>query len=201
MNNNTYGVRDWSNRSAVAATFERRESAENAIKELKDRNFDGDSIGVAMRDRDEEGRLREETGNHAGEGAVTGAVSGGVLGGIVGLLVGMGALAIPGIGPVIAGGALATTFGVAGGTAVAGAGIGAVAGGLVGALIGLGIPKHEAEYLDTRFREGHALVTVSAPGRTEEAARILEAHGGDTGGHLYEGSGAQSRSGGQAYPG
>ena len=34
-------------------------------------------------------------------------MAGGLLGGITGLLVGIGALAIPGIGPVVAGGALA----------------------------------------------------------------------------------------------
>ena len=77
-----------------------------------------------------------------------------------GLLVGIGALAIPGIGPVVAGGALATAFGMGGGTAVAGAGIGAAAGGIVGALTSLGFSKDEAEYYDTGVREGRTLVTV-----------------------------------------
>src|SRR2546430_9015246 len=54
------------------------------------------------------------------------------------------ALAIPGIGPVVAGGALAAALGIAGGTAAAGAGIGAAAGGIVGALIGMGGPETEA---------------------------------------------------------
>jgi outer membrane lipoprotein SlyB len=182
----TYGRRDWEGRTAVAATFETREQAEKAIRELKDRDFTDDNIGVAARDRDEQGRVIEDTGGHAGAGAATGAVSGGVLGGILGALIGMGALVIPGIGPVVAGGMLATTFGITGGTAVAGAGIGAVAGGIVGALVGMGIPKHEAEHFETGFKEGRILVTVNAGGRAREAAQILENYGGDTGAHLYD---------------
>ena len=62
----------------------------------------------------------------------------------MGVLAGIGALAIPGVGPIIAGGALASTL--------AGAGIGAAAGGLLGALVGLGIPEEEARYYETGLR-------------------------------------------------
>jgi len=74
--------------------------------------------------------------------------------------VGIGALAIPGIGPVVAGGALASAFGMGGGTALAGAGIGAGVGGVAGALMGLGFSKEEADYYDSGVREGRTLVTV-----------------------------------------
>jgi hypothetical protein len=40
----------------------------------------------------------------APEGATTGAASGAILGGVVGWLAGIGALAIPGLGPLIAAG-------------------------------------------------------------------------------------------------
>jgi len=113
-----------------------------------------------MRDRDEARELAEDTGTGVAAGAATGAVAGGVLGGITGLLVGIGALAIPGIGPVVAGGALASAFGLGGGTAVAGAGIGAGVGGVIGALTGLGFSKDEAEYYDRGVRDGRTLVTV-----------------------------------------
>ena len=88
--------------------------------------------------------------------------AGRLLGGLVGFLVGIGALAIPGIGPVVAGGALATAFGLGGGTAVAGAGIGAAAGGIAGALVGMGIPDEEAKRFKAGFREGGVLMTVNA---------------------------------------
>ena len=73
-------------------------------------------------DRTAQGELVKETGSKAAEGAATGAVGGGLLGGIVGFLVGVGALAIPGIGPVVSAGVLTTALGTAGATAVAGAG-------------------------------------------------------------------------------
>jgi hypothetical protein len=91
----------------------------------------------------------------AKEGAATGAVSGGVLGGILGLLAGIGALAIPGIGAVVAAGPLAA--------ALVGAGVGAATGGLVGALVGLGIPKDEAEnYAVRHITNCEPLVCVTA---------------------------------------
>ena len=82
---------------------------------------------------------------------------------------------------MVAGGTLASTFGVAAGTAVAGAGIGAAAGGLAGALVGIGIPEEEAAYFEEGFRTGGILVTVNAGSRAAEAADILEGHGGDSG--------------------
>jgi hypothetical protein len=184
----TYGRRDWDERDTVAAAFQSSDGAREAVQELKDRGFSDAEIGILARDRDQQGQIIEDTGGHAAEGAAAGALGGGILGGILGALIGMGALVIPGVGPVVAGGALAATFGVTGGTAIAGAGVGVVAGGIVGALVGLGIPKHEAEYLEEGFREGRVLVTVSAPGRSGEVADVLERHGGDTGAHLYEGA-------------
>lgn len=165
----------------VVALFRDRVAAENAIRALQDAGFPRDAIGVAVRDRTAQGRLAAETDSKAAEGAATGALSGGALGGLVGLLVGIGALAIPGLGPVIAGGALASTLGVAGGTAVAGAGIGAATGGILGALVGMGIPDEEARHFDRGFREGGTLVTLEAAGREMEAREILGRFGGDLG--------------------
>ena len=183
INVNRYDYGDYyAKRSTVAATFEDRADAERAINALKDAGFNGDQIGVALRDRTQQGELIEDTGTKAAEGAVSGALGGGLLGGVIGWLVGIGALAIPGIGPVVAGGALATALGIAGGTAAAGAGIGAAAGGLVGGLVGLGVPEEEATYFETGFRSGRTLVTVNAgPGRATEAVDMLRAYGGDIG--------------------
>jgi len=179
---NTY----YSGRQTVGALFEDRLQAENAINALKARGFRGDQIGVAMRDRTAQGQLIEDTGSKAADGAATGAVSGGLLGGLVGFLVGVGALAIPGIGPVISAGVLTTVFGTAGATALAGAGIGAATGGVVGALIGMGIPETEATYFETGFRKGHVLVTVNAGTRIAEAVDLLKQYGGDLGVGMME---------------
>ena len=172
-------------RTVVAGLFTEREAAVAAIDDLKAAGFAPDDVGVAMRDPSEQGDLAEETGatgTKAAGGAATGAVGGGLLGGALGLLVGLGALAIPGIGPVLAGGALATAFGLGGGTAVAGAGIGAAAGGLVGALVGMGIPEADARHFEEGFRAGGVLVTVDGGDRAPDAAAVLRRHGADLGG-------------------
>jgi hypothetical protein len=171
----------YSGRQTVGALFEMRKDAEDAINALKSRGFRGDQIGIALRDRTAQDQLIDETSTKAADGAATGAVSGGLLGGVVGFLVGVGALAIPGIGPVVSAGVLSTVFGAAGATALAGAGIGAATGGVVGGLIGMGIPESEAAYFETGFRKGHVLVTVNAGNRISEAVDVLQQYGGDLG--------------------
>jgi uncharacterized protein (TIGR02271 family) len=85
----------------------------------------------------------------------------------------VGVLAIPGIGPIVAGGTLASTL--------AGAGIGAAAGGLLGALVGMGVPEEDARHFDQGFRAGGTLVTVNAGNRAEEARECLYESGADLG--------------------
>jgi len=173
--------RDMTGRSAVASLFLHRPAAEQAVHDLQAAGFMGNQIGIAMRDRTEQGELVADSGVDATESAATGALGGGLLGGVAGLLIGIGALAIPGIGPVVAGGLLASAFGVAGGTAVVGAGIGAAAGGFLGGLVGMGIPETEARHFETGVRSGNVLVVVNAEDRALEALAILEKNGADTG--------------------
>ncbi len=154
----------------VIGIFTARNQAEQAIRDLKTAGFTEDQIGVAMRNSDEQKDLIEDTGSQAAEGAAKGAVSGGVVGGLIGLL---GSLLIPGLGPIVVGGVLASTL--------AGAGIGAATGGLVGALIGLGVPEEDAQHFDRGIRSGGILVTVDAGARTLEALDILNRHGMDLG--------------------
>jgi len=169
----------YAKRTAIAALFANSADGEKAINGLKVAGVNADQIGIAMRDRTAQGVVIEETGTHATKGAVKGAVGGGVLGGLAGFLVGIGALAIPGIGPVISAGVLTTVLGTLGATAATGAAVGGAVGGVAGALVGLGIPKEEAKYFDEGFRKGGMLVTVNAPNRAAEVAQILERNGGD----------------------
>ncbi len=155
--------------SVVAALFPDRHLAERAINDLKSAGFRGDQIGIAMKNEEGQREIVQQTGTKAAEGATAGAVGGGVLGGLAGFLVGIGALTIPGVGPIIAGGVLASTL--------AGAGIGAAGGGLVGALAGLGVPEEQAKYYDQGFRAGKVLVTVTG-NRVNEAYDILQRDGG-----------------------
>jgi hypothetical protein len=149
-----------STRRVYGGLYNDSAAAEAGIRRFRDSGYEGERIGIVSRDREEAAELADSTGAKAATGAATGAVAGGLLGGLTGLLVGIGALAIPGIGPVIAGGALASAFGIGGGTAIAGAGIGAGVGGIVGALTSLGFDHDEAEYYDAGVRNGRTLVTV-----------------------------------------
>jgi uncharacterized protein (TIGR02271 family) len=157
----------------IVGLFHNQADAERAIQRLKEAGFSEDQIGVALRDRDRQRELVKDTGTQVAEGAATGALGGGILGGVLGLLAGVGALAIPGIGPIIAGGTLASTL--------AGAGIGAAAGGLLGALVGMGVPEEDARHFDEGFRAGGTLVTVNAGTRADAARECLYESGADLG--------------------
>lgn len=157
-------------RDTAVAVFDDRDDAEDAINALRDAGFAADSISVLARNRDTAGRLAEDTGTEAATGAATGAVAGGVLGGVAGWLVGIGALAIPGVGPIIAAGPLAAALG--------GAALGAATGGIIGALTGAGVPEDEAKFYDEEFRRGGIVVTAQARGRYGEAMSIMHEYGG-----------------------
>jgi hypothetical protein len=96
--------------------------------------------------------IATEKATKAPEGAAAGAGTGAVLGGALGLLAGIGALAIPGVGPLIAAGPI-----MAG---LAGLGVGGAVGGFTGALIGMGIPEYEAKRYEGRIKNGGILLSV-----------------------------------------
>lgn len=146
----------------VVGLFDTRAMAEQAVQALVDSGITRDDISVVANNNVDGTLDNVETthGDSAATGAATGAVGGGVLGGTLGLLVGIGALAIPGIGPVIAAGPIAAALGAAGTTALVGAGIGAVSGGLLGALVGAGIPEEDANYYAEGVRRGGTLVVA-----------------------------------------
>jgi hypothetical protein len=154
----------------AAGTFSTYEATELALHELKDNGFLMDKVSVVGRDMD---RQTEVTGantsnqladvgnldtqeNKAGETAIDGAIAGSAIGGFAGLLVGLGALAIPGVGPVMLAGATATAIA----TAISGGAIGAAAGSLGGGLVGLGIPEDRAKVYSDRVSQGDYLVMV-----------------------------------------
>lgn len=156
-------------RDMAVGVFRTHEQARDAIQALKDAGFAASDISLLAADRDRARGLAQETGTHASEGAATGIVVGGILGGIGGWLVGIGSLAIPGVGPFIAAGAL--------GAALTGAAVGAGVGVIAGALIGLGIPRDEAEWYEQEVRGGGTLVAARAGGRYDEAHDLLHRHG------------------------
>jgi len=157
-------------RSTLVGVFPDRDRAEQCVDELRRVGFLDEQIGFTMQDP---GRSTSNTtviDHHdhddgdvsAGEGMVTGAVTGGLVGAAA-------ALFIPAVGPILAGGILASTL--------AGAAIGAVTGGIAAALIDLGVPEEDARYYESEFQSGRILVTVRTDGRYDEARSIMENYG------------------------
>jgi hypothetical protein len=86
------------------------------------------------------------------EAAGTGAGVGATVGTTVGVLTGLGIMAIPGLGPLVAAGWLAT--------ALTGLAVGGATGGILGALTQAGVSKEEAEVYAEGLRRGGAVVSV-----------------------------------------
>src|SRR5687767_11453651 len=154
--------------TTVIGLYDRLEDAQNAVSELVSAGFPREDISIVAADT--EGKFKTYVGESSaegGEGMATGAGIGAAVGGLGGLLIGIGALAIPGIGPVLAAGPLAS--------ALIGAGVGAVTGGLLGALVDAGVPEEQANLYAEGVRRGGTLVKVTAPeDRVDEANRIMD---------------------------
>jgi hypothetical protein len=165
----------------VAGLFESQSMAQRAIEDLRTATVDPSRVSVIARDKERARDVAEQTGAEVATGAATGAGLGALLGGAAGWLIGIGALAIPGVGPIVAAGPIAAALGVAGTTAAAGAGVGVVAGGLIGALTGWGFSESEAKAYQDGIERGDMLLAVEVPdgddaGRVED---ILKRDGGD----------------------
>ena len=144
----------------AVGVFSNYRDTELALMELQSTGFPMNKVSVIGEDLDGSkvggASTGKSTDEQVGGGAKAGATAGAVTGGLIGLLGSIGALAIPGVGPVMAGGALATLLAD---TAVGGA-IGAAAGGLVGGLVGLGVPEDKAKVYSDRISAGEYLVVV-----------------------------------------
>lgn len=160
-----------SKNEAVIGLVPSRSSAEHVVLELQKAGFTGNEISVLFPDASGTKDFAHEQHTKAPEGAVTGAGTGGAVGGTLGLLAGIGALAIPGVGPLIAAGPIMA--------ALSGAAAGALVGGLGGALIGLGIPEIEAKQYEGKIKDGNILLSVhvTTTENRDVAKRILEQRG------------------------
>src|ERR1700726_5164512 len=152
-------------KTAVFGIYPSVAEAERAVDALVRERFSNGDISVLMPDNQSTKDFAHEKHTKAPEGTTTGVATGGVVGGTLGLLAGIGALAIPGVGPLIAAGPIMG--------ALAGLGVGGAVGGLVGALVGMGIPEYEAKRYEGRLKEGGVLLSVHCD-TSEEIARAKE---------------------------
>ena len=153
-------------KKSVIAIVETQIQAERIVEQLQQRGVSSADISVLFPDKRGTKDFAHEHNTKAPEGAVAGVGAGGVVGGTLGLLAGIGALAIPGVGPLIAAGPLMA--------ALSGAAAGAAVGGVAGGLIGLGIPEIEAKTYEGKVRGGNILIAVHTENsETEKSAKQL----------------------------
>lgn len=140
----------------ITRSYDHYEDAAAVVGRLEIAGFSSENISVIGRNDDADESNAEE-----------GAGIGGVIGGAAGLLAGLGMIAIPGIGPVVAAGWLAST--------AAGAAAGAVAGGLIGAMTSAGVREEDAHFHAETVRRGGSVVSVRvADARAAEAETIMD---------------------------
>jgi hypothetical protein len=132
---------------------------------LRNCGFTASDISIITPDRAGARDLGHQDSTKAPEGAATGAGTGAILGGALGWLTGVGALAIPGLGPLIAAGPILATL--------SGMAAGGTLGGLTGGLVGMGIPEYEAQQYEGKLREGNILMCVHVDD-SEEAGKVRE---------------------------
>jgi hypothetical protein len=139
-------------KTSVFGIYSSVAQADHATDSLVKSGFDPSAISALLPENLGSRQIGTQKATKAPEGAAAGAGSGAVLGGALGLLAGVGALAIPGVGPLIAAGPIMA--------ALAGVGVGGAVGGFAGALIGLGIPEYEAKRYAGRVEKGAILLSV-----------------------------------------
>jgi uncharacterized membrane protein len=151
-------------KQTLVGVFEDHQAADRVVQELEHRGVPDKEISVVAKHNG-----KEQGGHPTGHGThdlSSGIGWGAAGGGALGLLASAGALAVPGIGPILAMGPLAATL------------TGAAAGGLVGGLMDYGIPKRESEQLEQGVKAGGVLVAVKTDsGEMDRARQLFEEHG------------------------
>lgn len=174
-----------SKNTAVFGIYRTPEDAERAVDALMGAGFASGAISVLLPDNESTRAFAHHKETKAPEGTTAGVTTGGVIGGALGVLAGIGALAIPGVGPLIAAGPI-----VAG---LAGLGVGGAVGGFVGALIGMGIPEYEAKRYEGRVKDGGTLLSVhcDTSDQVSRAKDLLKSSGAQDISSTSEASGAE----------
>jgi len=160
-------------KTAVFGIYSTRDAAERGADAIVNSGFVPADISVLLPENLGNKSIGTEKATKAPEGAAAGGGTGAILGGTLGLLAGIGALAIPGVGPLIAAGPIMA--------ALAGLGVGGAIGGVTGALVGMGIPEYEAKRYEGRIQKGGILLSVhcSSSDEVKRAKEIIERTGGE----------------------
>jgi len=152
----------------VIGVFDSYDQAEKAVAELRQSGFDTNEISIVA--KQQQGQGQDAQGDNTmgmNMGTVAdGATTGGAIGGLAGLAMGAGALAIPGLGPLIAAGPIAGLLS------------GAATGGVAGGLIDWGIPEEQGRKYEEEVKNGKILAAVRThETKVDSAAEIFRQNG------------------------
>lgn len=159
----------------VSAVFDNQTEAERAVSQLRSAGIQDSSISVIAQREGESAVTTDGSGEEVAKDVI-GTVA---LGAGAGTLLGIAALAIPGVGPLVAAGAIASA--AIPGAALTGAAIGAAAGGVTGLLKDHGVSNDDADYYESSINQGGVFVSVDADGGSldrQSAEDILYNSGG-----------------------
>ncbi len=134
----------------ITKVFATYDQAERAVTALEAAGIASSEISIVTNDKNGKHQADYGAVSEAGTGIGIGAA----LGGTAGLLTGLGLMAIPGVGPVVAAGWLAST--------AVGAMAGGATGGIVGSLVSSGLDDDEAHVYSEALRRGGTLLSVRA---------------------------------------
>lgn len=172
-------------RNNIFATLPDTESATKAVGALLDHGVQPIDMSVLMKTMPVIEGEAQDLREHAQKGitvttvgdATTGAMKGAGIGLGLGAVAAIASVALPGVGIVLGGGALATAIaGLAGATAA-----GAVAGGVTGYLVDQGVEPHHVQSFTSTVETGGALIGVTCPSGDVDGFHIrnlLEKYGG-----------------------
>lgn len=159
----------------VIGVFDSKEQAEKAVSQMRNSGFDTNEISIVAKGGKGGGNGGSGNGNSGDDEdggtldmdtVADGTTTGGVLGGLAGLALGAGALAVPGLGPIIAAGPIAGLIS------------GAATGGVAGGLLDWGIPEERGRYYEGEVRKGRILAVVRAhEQKVGNAAAIMRQNG------------------------
>ena len=161
----------------VTAVFEDQTRAEGAVTELRRLGVTDTELSFIARSEEEAvaaGASADTAGKRVAKGAAAGAGAG--------LLFGLAALAIPGVGPLVTAGVLASALGTTGGALAAGAIVGGTSGAIAGGLSKAGYSQEESDFYGPAVESGGVLVAVDTEGvvTPEQASDVLTRNGGRT---------------------
>jgi uncharacterized membrane protein len=154
----------------VTGIFPTMLEAHNVMRELEGIGVPEDALSIVAGNESDRHKEYLEKAQKASESTAAAAASGASFGGGMGIVATLVALSIPGVGPFIAAGAMATVL--------AGLGIGAVGGGLISAFHHMGISHEEAPLYEEAVRRGSIMLIAKVDDTAEPQVTDLMRRGG-----------------------